>query len=547
MINLRQDQLQLKHDIYNAWNEGARNVLMVLPTGGGKSVIFSDIIYDGVCSGLSQAIIAHRNELVSQMSAHVARRGIPHKIIGAEQTVAQIVRQHRELFGKSFVNPSALTAVVGVDTLLARRDHLSGWARQIGRWALDEGHHLLLENKWGTAVEMFPNAHGIGGTATPSRADGKGLGRNYQGVYDAMVLGPEMRHLINIGALSDYEIVCPKSDLEISDDELGASGDWSAQKLKAAAKKSKIVGDVVTAYCRYAYGKRAICFATDVETASHIARSFEAAGIKAAALSAKTPLAVRDKFIREFKSGILKVLVNVDLFDEGFDVPDCEVVIMARPTASLAKYRQMAGRALRAAPGKAFGLIIDHVSNVLRHGLPDKFIPWTLAQRDKRGRLDKDPDELDLRVCTFCTRTYYRILRACPRCGKSPPLPEPRERSIEMVDGDLVLLDRAVLEAMRAATILENPGDIGQRVLGVAGENAAKGSINKQLEKIAAAQDLKDVIAQWAAIERAKGFEDYQIYRKFYLTTGTDILTALSASRTRQDYETLTARIRGWF
>jgi superfamily II DNA or RNA helicase len=546
LIILRNDQLNLKLDIYSAWNEGHKNVLGVLSTGGGKSVIVSEIVLEGAQVGLKQAVIAHRNELVSQMSAHLARRGIPHRIIASNATVAQITRQHRQEFGRSFVNPSATTAVIGVDTLIARTENLIQWAAQIDRWIIDEAHHVLRENKWGKAVEMFPRAHGLGVTATPTRADGKGLGREYEGEFDAMKIGLDMRGLIAIGALSDYEIVCPESDLEIEDDQISAGGDWTHKKLRAAAKKSHIVGDVVQAYCKYAYGRKAICFSTDVETASEQAKQFNASGIPAAALSAKTNFAVREKYIKEFRSGKIWVLINVDLFDEGFDVPACDVVIMARPTASLGKYRQMIGRALRPMPGK-IALIIDHVSNVVRHGLPDKFIAWTLARRDKRGKQEKDPDEIPLTVCKHCTKPYERFHTACPYCGLEPPLPDPRNRSLEMIDGDLILLDRARLEEMRRATELESLADLGARVQGAAGHNAAVGVITRHKEKIAAQERLKNVIAQWAAIERVAGFNDRQIHKKFFITTGVDVLTALSGDRSRQDYETLTQTIEGWY
>ena len=546
MITLRPDQAELKSGIYDKWNGGARNVLGVLPTGGGKSIIVSDIALDIARTGAQQAIIAHRNELVGQMSLHIANRGIPHRIIGSTQTISQITRAHRRKFGRSFINPSAPSAVVGVDTLMSKAEKLAGWAEQTSYWTIDEAHHVLRANKWGKAVEMFPRALGLGVTATPMRADGQGLGREYDGVFDTMIEGIGMRQLIGINALSDYEIVCPKSDLEVDDKDVSAGGDWSSKKLKAAAEKSHIVGDVVAAYCQYAYGRQAICFATDVETAGEIANRFNAAGIRAAALSADTNPAVREKYIDEFRAGTLTVLVNVDLFDEGFDVPACDVVIMARPTASLGKYRQMVGRALRYVAGKV-ALIIDHVSNVLRHGLPDKYIAWSLARRDKRAKAAPDPDEIPLTVCKSCTKPYERFRLCCPYCGAAPPLPDPRERSIEMVDGDLVLLDREMLEAMRQAMILEAPGDILQRVGKVAGHNAAVGVMNKQLEKFASHDRLKNALAHWAGIERFKGLNDREIQRKFYLTMGVDMATILDGSRSRVQFDETATIVEGWY
>ena len=547
MIILRHDQQVLKSDVMNDWNRGAQNVLAVLSTGGGKSIIASDIVLDGFHMNKQQAVVAHRNELVGQMSIHIANRGIQHRIVGSAKTVTQITRQHRKKFGRSFVNPSARTAVVGVDTLVARTDELKQWAAQTDQWIIDEAHHVLRANKWGKAVELFPNARGLGITATPMRADGQGLGRQFEGVFDSMCVGLEMRPLIALGALADFEIVCPTSDIDVDSEEVGTSGDWSNVKLRAAAKKSHITGDAVNAYCQYSYGKQAICFATDVETAGEIAAKFNAAGIRAASLSAKTDENVREKYVDEFKDGRLQVLVNVDLFDEGFDVPACEVVIMARPTMSLGKYRQMVGRALRAMPGKRFGLIIDLVSNVMRHNLPDRVIPWTLSRRDKRGKQEADPDEIPLTVCKHCTKPFERFLTVCPHCGLAPPLPEPAGRTVAHVDGDLVLLDKATLDRMRAATVIESPGDIGRRVGAVVGRFAGVGVSNRQIEKIQAQTDLKDAIAQWAGIERHRGFSDSEIHKRFYLTLGVDVLTALAGSQTRQDFETLTAKVKGWY
>ena len=548
MIQLHGYQQNEKSKIYKSWEAGNRNVLEVLPTGGGKSVIVSDIALDAARDNMPQVIEAHRNELVAQMSMHIARRGIHHRIIGPDTTISQITRQHRSEFGgKSFYDPSAPTAIAGVDTIMARAESLKSWAFQVRQKITDEGHHVLRDNKWGKSFDLFPNARGLLVTATPWRTDGKGLGRHADGIVDDMVIGPSMRELISWGNLCDYEIVCPTSDIEVSEDDMGPSGEFVPAKLKAAAKKSHIVGDVVKAYCQYAYYKRAICFATDVETGGKIAASFVAAGIPAVCLSAETPAAQRERYVNEFKTGRIWVLVNVDLFDEGFDVPACDCVIMARPTASLGKYRQMVGRALRTSPGKMFGLIIDHVSNWLRHGLPDKHIIWSLDRRDKRGKGEKDPDDIPLTCCKSCTKPYERTKLFCPYCGAVPPLPDPRSRSISMVDGDLTLLDRAKLEAMRKATEIEAPGSVAIRVAHNNGQFAGRGALNRQMEKIHAQQAVKDNIAQWAAIERLKGYDDRELYRQFYLTLGVDVLSALDGRRSRQEFEDLAKRIEGWY
>lgn len=568
-IVLHDYQKSLKADLYQEWITGQKNVLVRLDTGGGKSVIVSDVMLDGHRQGAKQAVIAHRNELVTQMSMHIANRGIPHRIIGSDSTIAQARRQHRAEFGDTLINPASSTWVVGVDTMVRRRELLEKDFRQIDRWAIDEAHHVIggieldangqhvknkndeyvfntLPNKWGTAVSMMPFALGAGFTATPLRADGKGLGRSFDGVFDSMVSGPDMRFLIQNGFLSDYEMVCPRSDLEVDDKDKSASGDWSNSTLRKAAKKSHIVGDTVENYCKYAYARRAIVFATDVETAGETASKFNSLGIPTVSLSAKTPTTVREKYIKEFRDGKIWVLINVDLFDEGFDVPACDVVVLARPTGSLGKYRQMVGRALRYVPGK-IALIIDQVSNVIRHGLPDKNMEWLLARREKRGGKPPDPDEIPLTACVECAKPYEKFRAACPHCGAQKPLPEPRSRTLEMVKGDLVLLDRATLEKMRQATVLESAASVADRVAVKAGEFAAKGVANRQIEKIQEHGRLVDAINQWAGVERAKGYSDNEIQRKFYLTLGVDVLTALDASKTRAELEKTRNTIEGWY
>lgn len=165
-------------------------------------------------------------------------------------------RRARREFGHCYYTPSSLVAVASVDTL-ARREVDPRWAQQVTLVISDEGHHVVLGNKWAAAFELFPNARGLLPTATPSRADGKGLGRpdlGGSGIADAMVLGPPMRWLIEQGFLTRYRIICVESDLRLLESEVSANGDWSTKRLKEASEKSRIVGDVVRTYLQYAAG-----------------------------------------------------------------------------------------------------------------------------------------------------------------------------------------------------------------------------------------------------------------------------------------------------
>lgn len=544
-IVLRPDQANVRDGVYNDWANGAQNVLAVKPTGGGKSIVISDIALTYDRQNGKQAIIAHRNELIGQLAGHMARRGIKHRIIAAQQTVSAITAEQRQEFGKSFVNPDANCAVVSVDTLLARASKLDYWLPQVGLWVTDEAHHCLRNNKWGKAASLFPNARGLGVTASPQRADGMGLGRHHDGIFDTMVLGPTMRQLINMGALCDYEIAIPEFDFHMDENDLTPSGDFSTKKMREESKRSHIVGGIVENYCKFAYGKRTIVFCTDVETANETAANFNAIGIRAASVSAKTPDHVRTEYIRRFRDGRLQVLVNVDLFGEGFDVPAVECVIMARPTASLAVYLQQFGRALRVMLGKLYGLIIDMVSNWKRHGFPDKHHFWSLDRREKRAKKEPDPELLDNLIgCRECSRPYEIIHRCCPYCGAMPPLPDPVNRTLEQVAGDLMLLDRSRLEQMRAAMILESPASMAERVAYAAGDIAGKSAANKQIERILTQQRLNDAIAIWAAHGRMRGRDDSELDRRFYGALNMSKYEALALPRA--DMLRLAEIVEGW-
>lgn len=547
MIQLRPDQVELKSNIYNALGKpGVRDVCAVAVTGFGKSVTMTDITLDYHNARMTNLTVAHRNELVGQMSGHIARRGIPHRVIAPKPIISSIINKHRAEFGRSFVNPDSITAVAGIDTLLSRGDKMTDFLTQCRLYQTDEGHHQLVANKWGKGRLLAINAVGIGWTGSPSRADGMGLGRHHDGLYDAMILSPGLREVINAGNLCDYQLALPESDLVVTDDDITPTGDFSPSKLKKAAQKSRIVGDVVREYVKHALGKQAICFATDVETARKIADNFNAVGIPAASVDGTSDPTYRTEMVQRFGDGRLRVLINVDLFDEGFDVPACEVVIMARPTASLVKYLQMFGRALRTAPGKLYGLIIDHVGNWKRHGPPDKQHFWTLDRRDKRGKATADPELIPESACTSCSRSFPRISRECPWCGADRPLPAPADRTPEMVDGDLILLDPATLAQMRGDTVLDTPADVANRVAGAAGQFAGRGAANKQMEKIQAQERLKLAFAQWAAVERLKGRADPECHRRIYHALGMDMLSALSKDRSTADYNSTAAIVEGW-
>lgn len=538
MINLRPYQADLKSKIFHAWDCGFRNVLLVMPTGAGKTKLFCSLVIDTLNSSqpLPTAIMVHRKELVLQISLVLAEEGIYHNLIASRKDIAGIIKAHRRECGKSFYNSHANVTVISVDTLISRQDVYRVWVLSIKQWITDEAAHVLKDNKWGKAIALFINARGLGVTATPQRLDRKGLGSETDGVFDFMVEGPSTRWLIDQGFLSKYKIVCPISDfnkhLVVGSD----TADYSKQAMIDASNKSHIIGDVVATYLKFAKGMQAIYFATDVNTAKKMEAQFIKAGVIAKALDATTVDSERLDALIKFREKKIQVLLNVDLFDEGLDVPGIVVVGMARPTKSLGKFLQMCGRGLRPIEGKLYMLLIDHVGNVkggADHGLPCDIRSWTLDRISKRAA------KLNfLRICSniTCNAPYDKALTECPWCGAEAITRGAGGGGGKMlpkeVDGDLFLVDPETLRALENKSSLEDPGRIADRVSKVASGPAALRAMKNQQERIEMQKTLVKGIAQWAGnMKKLYGYSDRQIHKKFYLVHEKTITEALGEPR----------------
>lgn len=557
MTQLRGYQLELQQGIFDAWAAGARCVVGVTATGSGKTVTMADSARKLQGRGVVQA---HRAELVGQLSQALAREGVRHNITAAKSTVKAIVNNHLDELGVSFYDPRANWDVASVDTII-RRSYPG--ADRVSYVFVDEAHHLLSPpNKWGKAVEMFPNARVLGMTATPTRADGKGLGRHHDGLADAMVIGPGLGDLMAQGYLTGYKVYAPTaSDLDMSDVHITQGGEFNQQEAARAVKRSrKIVGDVIEHYKAVIPDKLAIVFAADIEHGHTIAEAFNRAGIPAAMVTGDTPEAERNATMKRFRRRELLVLVNVDLFGEGVDVPAVEAVILARLTASFSLYSQMIGRMLRlnispvlmaawdtysvpqrlqyiAESAKPWGVLIDHVGNVYREfrvgdvkytGLPEGFRDWTLDRRGKRKSTAAD-DGIPLRMCGECFKPYERIWDCCPYCGAAAP--EPAQRTApEHVDGNLFELTGDVLARMRGEV-----ARIDDRVYvpqGLAGPAAAS-VVRNHAERQAAQHHLREAIAWWAG--HHPGEPDSVLARRFWHTFGIDTLSAMTLGATEAE------------
>lgn len=527
-------QIENKNRIYGAWAAGIRNVLSVLPTGAGKTVIFSSILKEE--TGRS-VVIAHRKEILGQIAMTLAKYEVEHCIIGPDQSAKEYSLQQREVTGRSWIDPRAKVAVASVDTLLARKVTLGKWSETIGLWVQDEAHHVRECNKWGRVLNLFPNARGLGVTAVPLRTDRKSLHRKRGGVFDILIIGAYQRELINAGYLSDYRIFAPQSDIDISRVKITSGGEFNQKQLTEAVHQSQIVGDVIGCYRKFAAGEKGITFVTDVKTASEMAEAFRSAGIPAASLSAKSKQTERFEAMRAFKNGELLQLVNVDLFGEGFDLPELAVVSMARHTASYGLYCQQFGRVLRKADGKSHGKIIDHVGNVMRHGLPDRLVTWTLETGVKPSENRQGPP---LRVCVECLRVWESYSRRCPHCDF---LPEIAERSTpEQVEGDLTEIDSETLMAMRGE-VERVDGGVDTASMEYAGApliaiNSLKSNHRKRQE---AQGILRDRLALWGGGALSAGLSESARYRKFYREFDIDVMSAQALGK--PDAEELTGKI----
>lgn len=542
---LRPYQQELKNQIYNHWNDHQHsNVLAVLPTGAGKTVFFSSIIAEH--AGATCAV-AHRQELVSQISLALARNKVRHRIIGPTNVVKMIVRLHMEEVGHSYYDPNSRHAVAGVDTLVRRGDQLANWLPTVKLWVMDEAHHVLQDNKWGKAVNMFPNARGMGVTATPSRADGNGLGSHADGVFDKMFIGPSMRDLINMGYLTDYKLYAPPSSFrrDAIKKVSQTTGDFVASEVSKAVNESslvahdekQVVGDVVRTYQKLLNGMLTVVFAPDVATATELEKQYNDAGIPAKCVHGAMPDAERINAVRKFKNREYLVLTSVAIFDEGFDCPAIEAVQDVSATESFGRFVQRAGRMLRLKEGKDFGRYVDHVGNIERHAVlvdhPEGtkielcHREWTLDRREKSGGKS---EKSAVRACAACSGTYERYLKKCPYCGEPIPEPAATQRSnVEWVDGDLHELNPDVLAQMRNEVVgaREDVNQYRDKMIGHGlPPHAVKRNVKLHENRLDALVRLDLKLAEWAGYRRAEGLSDSEIFRKFYLTYGVSWLEA---------------------
>lgn len=414
-MQLRGYQQQAIDDLRNAYRAGAKTPLLCLPTGGGKTIIFSAIAQSAVARGRQVLILVHRRELLHQASRKLTDIGLDHGLIAAGIPAA-----------------NASLQVASVQTLVRRLPTMD-W--QPSLIIIDEAHHASA-GQWSRILDKWPDAFRLGVTATPCRLDGRGLAS----AFDQLVLGPSVADLISAGFLSPARIYAPPVVADLSGLRRRA-GDYAADQAATAMDRPTVTGDAIAHYQRLAPGQRAIAFCCSIDHASHVAASFNAAGIPAATLLGNTP--DRDAVVAAFDAGSVQILVTVDVVSEGFDIPAASCAILLRPTQSLGLYLQQVGRVLRPAPGKVAAIVLDHVGNVHRHGFPDDHREWTLAEGARRATGTAAPS---VRTCPKCYAAF-KPQPQCPACGAAcAPI---KSRKIQQLAGELTELRRDAIRATR--------------------------------------------------------------------------------------------------
>lgn len=404
MISLRPYQQDLIERLRDEYRAGHSRVLLQSPTGSGKTTIFAFIAKSALEKGQSVTIIAHRREILEQISATLKKANVPRGDI----SVISVQKLVRELDKRK--KPDLLV--------------------------VDEAHHCVSESyvRISTAYE---SSRFLGVTATPERLDGRGLGER----FSSLVKGPTVEWLISQGFLAQPIYYAPRHSIDTSGLRKVA-GDYSKSESAALVDKPSITGDIIEHYQRLASGRTGIVFCVNLGHAENVAAAFRAAGIRAARIDGKLSDEDRAERVADLSSGALQVLTSCEIVSEGFDLPAVGAAVLARPTASLALHLQQIGRSLRPAPGKADAIILDHVGNCLRHGLAEEPREWSLEGRSASRRTKEAV--LETRQCEKCYAIFWGL--KCPQCGTERAS---KVREIEEREGELARLDAAAIAAAR--------------------------------------------------------------------------------------------------
>ena len=377
---LRPYQQKAKKEIFESWDE-VDNVMFQMPTGTGKTRLFTSIIRDINDYSIKRKepvkilIIAHRTELIDQIHENLRRYQVPHNLIAGG----------RERNYKYPVSVASIQTITHPNNLKAAKK------QNVQFVIIDEAHHALATT-YKKLWDLYPGSKKLGVTATPWRMNHKG----FLGLFDKLVLSMPIKDFIKQGYLAPYKYFSLRSDSDIQstidDIELDKFGEYKESSMEAKMDIGSIRAQLLNSYLALAEGKKGIIYAINIVHAKHICAEYKEAGYEAVSIDSKTPAAERKELVEKFRKGEIDIIVNVDIFSEGFDCPDIEFIQLARPTRSLVKYLQQVGRGLRPTENKVECIILDNVGMYSRFGLPNARRHW------RQHFLGKDVTEEPVKV-----------------------------------------------------------------------------------------------------------------------------------------------------
>lgn len=426
---LRPYQAAVLPRIGDAWRRGRRAPVLVAPTGSGKTLIATEVIRRSIEFGWRVLFLAPRRELIDQAVGKLTGAGIEVSVLMA---------------GDTRRDPYARVTVASIDTLHARRDRAGEYPVLDPDLVVVDEAHLFVTPLRAGILAHWPKARIVGLTATPARKDGRALGL----IFDDLI------EVATVAELTEAGYLVPGRYFSLADPDLSkvriTAGDYNGKDLAAAMDQPKLVGDVVSTWLARAGGRRTVVFATSISHSAALATEFRTrGGVAAEHVDANTPTIERRAIFDRFRDGTTQVLTNCTLASYGFDLPELDCVVMARPTKSLVLYLQMLGRGLRPAPGKQHCLVLDHAGIVCRFGFADEPRPWSLEGkitnwRDEAKSSGGDiPEAKKLRDCPKCQAIFTGS--QCPECGW---FRQPKGVQIETLDGELIEIG-AVSETYR--------------------------------------------------------------------------------------------------
>ncbi len=415
--------------IRDSIRKGNREVLYVLPTGGGKTHVASEIIKGAIAKNKKVLFLANRRKLVHQCAAKLEREGIHHGVIMAgvrPKPVAPVqvcsIQTLDSRYTKKQTGPEAYRPIFPDADLI-----------------IPDEAHVSLSEMYDNVRKEYAKAVILGLTATPCKGNGKGLGK----VYRDMVMGPTIADLTAQGFLVPVEYYGPHtpdtSHIRIS----RITGDFDENDAANAQDRKELVGDIVKNWFRICPERQTVAFAQSVAHSIHIAEAFNEVGVKAAHIDADTPDGERQDIFDALHSGYIRVVSNYGILVEGWDEPQISCAILAQMTRNPGRYIQMAGRVLRPFFGKENAILIDHSGNVARHGWLDEDFGWSLDAdetiQERAARKPKPEDPARARTCPACKFVFKR-LKICPKCGHKMTVKE--GKPVEVIDAELQRLER---------------------------------------------------------------------------------------------------------